>query len=32
MKVDINVKPRVVVVNKEDQKTRNKPKYKMEDL
>lgn len=32
MKVDINVKPRVVVVNKEDQKTRNKPKYRMEDL
>lgn len=32
MKVNINVKPRIVVVNKEDQKSRNKPKYRMEDL
>ena len=32
MKVNINVKPRVVVVNKDDQENRNKPKYRMEDL
>ena len=32
MKVNINVKPRIVVVNKDDQGNRNKPKYKMEDL
>lgn len=32
MKVNINVKPRVVVVNKDDQGNRNKPKYRMEDL
>ena len=32
MKVNINVKPRVVVVNKDDQEKRNKPKYRMEDL
>ena len=32
MKVDINVKPRVVIINKDDQENRNKPKYRMEDL
>lgn len=32
MKVNINVEPRVVVVNKDDQRSRNKPKYRMEDL
>ena len=32
MKVNINVKPRVVVVNKDDKENRNKPKYRMEDL
>ena len=32
MKVNINVKPRIVVVNKDDKENRNKPKYKMEDL
>lgn len=32
MEVDLNVAPRVVVVNKDDTKSRNKPKYRMEDL
>lgn len=32
MKTNINVEPRVVIISKDDQKNRNKPKYRMEDL
>lgn len=32
MKVDLNVKPRVVVVRRDNHSNRNVPKYRMEDL